>query len=269
MESKQSKRERTIRRELLMVRMQEQKIEEAAKNQRPAAWKANLEEKIPEKVRTGLESAFCTGFGLVFDQGRAIIERSYNKKGLKSDHDARDTALHAGTGGRQLRQMNRSAKRSDLLNMAVTTAEGVGLGALGIGMPDVVLFLSMLLKGIYETALHYGFDYESRQEQLLILKMMSASLSTGADYSWMNRQVDKLLNQDRLAVTEEEFKAQLRQTASVFAVDMLLLKFIQGLPVVGIFGGAANPVYYNKVMAYVRLKYKKRYLLKQEKGTSN
>ena len=50
-------------------------------------------------------------------------------------------------------------------------------------------------------------------------------------------------------------------TASAFALDMLLLKFIQGIPVIGLVGGAANPVYYKKVMQYVQLKYKKRYLL--------
>ena len=60
-------------------------------------------------------------------------------------------------------------------------------------------------------------------------------------------------------------KAQIRETASVFAMDMLILKFIQGLPIVGIIGGAANPVYYRKVMRYVQLMYRKRYLLKQKK----
>ena len=48
-------------------------------------------------------------------------------------------------------------------------------------------------------------------------------------------------------------------------MDMLILKFIQGLPIVGIIGGAANPVYYRKVMRYVQLMYRKRYLLKQKK----
>ena len=42
-----------------------------------------------------------------------------------------------------------------------------------------------------------------------------------------------------------------------------MLKFVQGIPVVGVLGGIANPAYYNKVMKYVRLKYRKRYLLKQ------
>jgi len=64
------------------------------------------------------------------------------------------------------------------------------------------------------------------------------------------------------AVLEE----QIRETASVFAMDMLILKFIQGLPVVGILGGVANPIYYNRVLKYVQLKYRKRYLLKQIKS---
>ncbi len=38
------------------------------------------------------------------------------------------------------------------------------------------------------------------------------------------------------------------------------MKFIQGLPVVGIIGGMGNPVYYRKIMDYIQLKYKKRYL---------
>ena len=45
---------------------------------------------------------------------------------------------------------------------------------------------------------------------------------------------------------------------------MLVMKFIQGLPVVGVIGGISNPVYYNRIMEYVRLKYHKRYLLEKK-----
>ena len=133
-------------------------------------------------------------------------------------------------------------------------------------MPDIVLFLGTLLKGIYETALHYGFDYDSRQEQLLILKMMEVSLSNGADWAGKNAEVDEMLSQETSEVTDEDVNNQIKATAAAFAMDMLLLKFVQGLPVVGILGGAANPVYYRKVMNYVQLKYHKRYLLKQKGG---
>ncbi|MDO4749478.1 MAG: EcsC family protein, partial [Eubacteriales bacterium] len=54
---------------------------------------------------------------------------------------------------------------------------------------------------------------------------------------------------------------QIEKTGTAFAVDMLLAKFVQGLPVVGVLGGVGNPVCYNRVMRYVHLKYRKRYLL--------
>ena len=77
--------------------------------------------------------------------------------------------------------------------------------------------------------------------------------------------MDALLREDAVAVTPEVLTEQIRKTASAFAVDMLVLKFLQGMPVVGILGGAANPLYYRKVMEYVQRKYRKRYLLKQLK----
>ena len=261
----QKRREMALTKELLAVEKQEKKMQQAALKAKPAAWKTELESRIPEKVYTGLESAFCKGFGLVFDQGRAIIEKGYNKEDIQADYTIRDFAVQVKGGRKELKKMHKSAKQSDLLNLAVTTVEGVGLGALGVGMPDIVLFLGTLLKGVYETALNYGFDYESRQEQLFILKMMQTALSTGED--WMKRNADVVL--ETVGITDEDFKAQMKDTASAFAVDMLLLKFIQGLPVVGIIGGAANPVYYSKVMKYVQMKYRKRYLLKQKGVTSN
>lgn len=252
-----------ISRELLTLQFQEKKMVESALKAKPLNWKAPLEQKIPEKVYSGLESAFCKGFALVFDKGRRLIELTYKKEQLKNDHILRDKAVQTKGSRKDFKQMRKSARRCDSLNMAATTAEGIALGALGVGMPDIVLFLTTLLKGIYETAIHYGFEYESREELYLILKMMETSLKSGKDWVRSNTKVDALLEEDAIAICEEAFQEQMERTASAFAVDMLLLKFIQGMPVVGILGGAANPVYYNKVMKYVQLKYRKRYLLRQ------
>ena len=268
MKTIQSKRNKALQKELLLVEKQEQKLARSAMKANPAAWKTQLEQKIPVKVYSGLESAFCKGFSVVFNQGRSIIEKGYNKENIKADHVIRDYAVQVKGGRKELKQMRKSASQSNFLNLAATTLEGIGLGALGIGMPDIVLFIGTLLKGIYETALNYGFDYESRQEQALILKMMAASLSTGEDWVGMDEQVDALLLASENAISEESFDEQMRETASAFAVDMLLLKFVQGLPLIGIIGGAANPVYYNKVMKYVQLKYRKRYLLRQKERGS-
>lgn len=250
--------------ELLIAQKQEKRMAQAAMKAKPAVWKTELESRIPQKVYTGLESAFCKGFSLVFQQGRAVIEKGCRKADIRADYAVQDFAVQVKGSRKELRKLHKQAKQTDLINLAVTTVEGIGLGALGIGMPDIVLFLGTLLKGIYEAALHYGFDYASRQEQVLILKMMEISLITGADWASKNLEVDEMLSQQTLEVMDADFQSQIKATASAFAVDMLLLKFVQGLPVVGILGGAANPVYYRKVMNYVQLKYRKRYLLKQK-----
>lgn len=254
-----------LRRELLKIQTEEQKLRKKAETAKPADWKKALEQKIPEKVYTGLETAFCTGFSLVFQHGRKLIELTYKKENLKQEHILRDQAVQTEGSRRDFKQMQKNVRNAGLKNMAATTAEGMALGALGVGMPDVVLFLATLLKGVYETALHYGFQYETPEEQYLILRMMSASLKTGRAWLREDAKVEELLQADAMGVDPEVLKEQIKKTASAFAVDMLVLKFIQGMPVVGFLGGAANPVYYRKVMDYVQRKYRKRYLLKQLK----
>ena len=59
----------------------------------------------------------------------------------------------------------------------------------------------------------------------------------------------------------EDLEAQIQAVGNAFAIDMLAAKFIQGLPVVGAFGGLSNPVCWKQVMTYVQLKYRKRYLM--------
>lgn len=266
MDKIQKKQIKTLNREFRALQRREDRLMAAAVKAHTPGWKRALEAKVPPKVYDGLNSAFGKGFSLVFQHGRALIEKTYKKQAIVQGHTARDTGFQTSGTRKDMKQMHKSAGRANTLNVVLTTAEGIGLGALGIGMPDIVLFLTTVLRGVYETALHYGFDYESRFEQLLILKMMAASLSTGEEWFRRNKEVNDWLLAGERAVTEAELQDQIRDTASVFAVDMLLLKFIQGLPVVGILGGAANPVYYQRILRYVQLKYKRRYLLKYQKA---
>ena len=266
MEKNRKKQIKSLNKEFAILQRQEDKLMAAAMKAKAPGWKKTLEDKVPEKVYTGLHSAFGKGFSLVFQHGRKLIEKTYKKDEMAAAHAARDQGFQIIGRRKEMKQMHKSARRSSHLNVAMTTVEGIGLGALGVGMPDIVLFLATLLRGIYETAIHYGFQYESRFEQMLILKMMAASLASGEDWFHRNKEVNDWILAGPREITEEEFLAQIQETASVFAVDMLLLKFIQGLPVVGIIGGAANPVYYNRVIRFVQLKYRRRYLLNHQKN---
>ena len=257
---KKDKRRTALEKEYAAVLKKETQLKQSAMRATAPHWKTDLEKKVPEKVYHSLEAAFSKAFSVVFTQGVGVIEKTYSRRNLEATYSVQDYAVQVKGGRRELKQVKRNAERSGMTNTALTTVEGIGLGALGIGLPDIVVFVGMLLKGVYEMALSYGFSYDTPEERLFILRMMEAALTKGEAFAAKNAQVDGMV-EEMPQVGDDEVQVQIQKTGSAFAVDMLLLKFVQGFPFVGILGGAANPVYYNKVMRYVQLKYQKRYLL--------
>lgn len=250
---------RSRTKELQYAAKQEQLLQKNAMREIPK-WKAALTEKVPASVYHGLRGAFGKAFSLVFEKGTPLIDKTLDHTALTQEYQLQDYAVRLTQSRKELKRMRKAADKSKLLGSAVTMAEGVGLGALGIGMPDIAVFIGMLLRGAYECAVRYGFAYDTPQGRYLILRMMETALLRGDAWTEANAEVDALLTLHR-QVTEEELKAQIQRTADAFALDMLITKFVQGLPVVGIAGGIFNPVYYSRILQYVQLKYYKRYLL--------
>ena len=257
---KKDKKRAALEKEYAAVLKKETQLKQSAMKATAPRWKTDLEKKVPEKVYHSLEAAFSKAFSVVFTQGVGVIEKTYHRQNLEETYSVQDYAVQVKGGRKELKQVKRNAGRTGLANTVLTTVEGIGLGALGIGLPDIVVFVGMLLKGIYETALSYGFSYDTPEERLFILRMMEATLTKGHAFAVKNARVDGMIEEMPQA-GDDEVLAQIQKTGSAFAVDMLLLKFVQGFPLVGVIGGAANPIYYNMVMRYVQLKYQKRYLL--------
>lgn len=255
-------RMKAIEKELKRIQNAENRMRTRAEKSTTPAWKKEIEQKVPEKVLDGLQKAFAKAFSLIFEKGAGIIEKSYHKETLEKEFLIRDYAIGLTGGKKELRRIRADAAAKRTAAALGTAVEGIGLGALGIGVPDIALWLGVLLRGIYETALLYGYDYRSAAEKLFILKIMEASMQRGAAWVSLNQEVDACLcREEGERPTGEALKAQIEKTALAFATDMLVMKFIQGIPIVGIVGGAANPVFYQKVMGYAQLKYRKRYLL--------
>lgn len=260
------KKQRTLEKQLRALARQEDRLANRALQAAPPAWKSKLEEKIPAKASAALEAAFVKAFGLVFEKGTRVIEKSYNREALQTGFTLRQHAMQVRGARQDYGAFRRELRGAETKNLLLTTAEGVGLGLLGIGLPDLVLFVGMLLKGVYETALHYGFSYDSPQERYWILQVLQTSLTKGEDWQTCHHRVCQVLPDRLPEPTPAQWDQQLDATARTFALDMLLLKFIQGLPLVGVLGGAGNPVYYRRVMRYTQLAYAKRYLLQRQKG---
>ncbi len=225
-------------------------------------WKKKLESKVPPALEKTLTKAFCKAFALIFKKGTALIEKTYNKQNIHEDYRTHRFALDLN-GKRELKRVKMKLIKSDLLTTLLTSTEGAALGAAGIGLPDIVAFTSLLLRSIYECALRFDFSYDTPEEQYIILKMIECAFAKDSDFDTLNAEIDSLMNSAPLYTpTAEQLKKQLEKTASCLAMDMLVMKFIQGIPVVGVIGGISNGIYSRRIMKYVSLKYQKRYFMK-------
>ena len=247
--------------ELERISRQEEKLRRQH-HKEPVQWKTALEAKVPPKIYDNLKSVFAKAFHVIFEKGTDLIEKTYRKEEIEKDFKVRDYAVNLEMNSRDLALLEANAHLSNLVSLAVSTVEGVGLGALGIGLPDIVLFVSMILRGCYETALRYGFQYDTDEEKWFILLLLEGAMVRGEDWDKCNQMIDEQIRQP-VTPAKELLDEQMKKTADAFAMDMLLTKFIQGLPFVGMVGGAANPYYYRKILNFVRLKYRKRYLLQK------
>lgn len=228
-----------------------------------SALQQKLEEKIPEKLEETLNAAFIKAFDLVFEKGTGLIEKTYNKDQQKTDYQVREYAAGLKESRKTVKAFGRQSQGTRMKNLMISGVEGVGLGLLGIGLPDIPLFIAVILKSVYEIALSYGFEYESEKEQWFILKMIETALKKGEELERNNSLLNAWIDQNGIGETVKGRKEQSKETAAALAEALLYMKFLQGIPVVGVAGGAADTVYLKKITDYAELKYKRRFLRKK------
>ena len=218
-----------------------------------------LESKIPDGLQNTLDIAFAKAFELIFEKGTGIIEKTYDKNGIEKQYKVNEYSAELYEDRSSLRMFSKKASNSGNKNLVITSVEGVGLGVLGIGLPDIPLFTAVLLKSIYEVALHFGYSYDTKEEKFFILKLIQAALSYGPDLIAFDDQLNKFIDDGKLPDNYEQ-SLQIRGTAGTMSTELLYMKFLQGLPVVGAIGGAYDTVYLQKVLKYAKLKYHRRFL---------
>lgn len=223
-----------------------------------------IQSKIPVKLKSTLNAAFYKGFQFVFEKGSPYIEKTYSKDQIEMDFDINNYAVDKRANKRHMKRLDKQSEQSKLLNTSFSAIEGGVLGVLGIGIPDIPLFLSVVIKTIYEVALSYGFGYSSEEEKTYILLLICGAITKGDIQKQYDKEIEKLgTSLDRNIVTDVHLEEQMKITSEVFSDALLTAKFIQGIPIVGVVGGAVNYNILNKISNYSRIKYKKRYLNKK------
>lgn len=218
-----------------------------------------LAEKVPEKLQNTLNAAFAKAFETIFEKGSGIIEKTYKREELEIQHKVNTYAAELSESRKSLRKFNKDAGSKSGKNLLFSGLSGIGMGLIGVGLPDIPVFTGTLLKSIYETSLNYGFDYDRPEEKYFILKIIEGALSYGSRLSGCNNALNDFIENPVLPKDFSE-KLQIKNTAAAMSKELLYMKFLQGIPVVGTVGGAYNTVYLQRVQKYAKLKYYRRFL---------
>lgn len=238
-------------------------------------WIRFVAKRIPETLQSTLDNAFNKAFVTVFDKGAALIEKTYNKR--KQVHLFKRNAIklrHEEFNSKSVKKFEKQAKRTIQRNLIFSLFEGIGLGLVGYGIPDIPIFVSVLLRSIYEISISYGFDYTTDREKLFILKIIDASLANGDNLKKKDAGINNLIDRYYMEDAEEdvpmtdEFVVELQiirqidHSAEALSHELLYGKFVQGTPFVGVVGGISDFTCLKRMTDYALLKYKRRFLLK-------
>ena len=224
-----------------------------------------LDRFVPDKLSSTLNAAFFKGFEVIFEKGTVVIEKTYNKQQKEKDFQINSYAAGLGADRKSVRKFTKQAKSAKATNLLVSTVEGVGLGLVGAGIPDIPLFIAMLLKSVYEIALSYGYSYETEEEKVFILKLIQVAMMDDEDFLRANGEFNELIDQivedgDRLEGYRVDKVAQMKATSQALSAEMIYTKFLQGTMIIGMAGGIFDPIYINRISDYAVLKYRRRFL---------
>ena len=267
----------------------EKKLLKRYGNKKEPFWEKKLQKAVPDGLSEKLETAFYQAFRVILENGTAVIERTFSKEKLMAEYKTREYAGKLYPIRKNLAAGRKLAARNAAAGVAGACAEGAVLGLLGIGLPDIPLFLAVLLRNIYTQALHFGVDYSTAEEQEFLLELLALSLSSEGSFAEqdaeMNRKIYRLAGEDRQArkgrpacdgipgkgeQSDEEGGKEREKTNLDAAVirasralsgELLYMKFLQGIPVAGLIGGLYDGIYMKKVSDYVAIKLERRYLL--------
>lgn len=229
---------------------------------------AKLRGRIPNTVRANLKYAFEKAFSLLFGpEGTRFLAHTYAKKKLETQARTWETPLSPTQAKKTLSALERGAGLTASIESAATGVEGTVLGLLGVGLPDIPVLLAFLLRSLYQTATRYGFSYDSPAERAYLLLLLQGSLSDGVDRRELSARADRLGRAlDHGWETHFNLDEEIRKTAILLSERLLLVKFIQGFPIVGAVGGLSNLSLSSAVSEYGGIKYKKRFLERKVRG---
>lgn len=223
-----------------------------------------LEGKVPDKLQDTLNIAFQKAFSVLFEKATPVLEKTYNKKKAENDYKVKEYIHNLSGDKRTLKVFRKSSSSKAAVNTAVSGIAGTAMGAFGVGIPDIPVLVSLMLRSIYEIAISYGFAYEKEEEKYFILQVIRAAVSGGEAFTELDEQLN-LFSQEPKLPGEYYREQHIIWTSNALSGELLYMKFLQGIPIVGAVGGFYDTAYMKQITEYASLKYRRRFLIKQIK----
>lgn len=226
-----------------------------------------LEDKVPPKLEATLDAAFSKAFHLIFSKGSSIISKTFSTDKLISEFQTANADLTIQGSGRQMRTFKRRASATGTAHTLISTVTGAALGFVGGTIPDIVLFITLLLRNIYQISMKYGYAFDTDEEKKFILRVIAAAVQDGDAMIQADKAINYLI---KAGISTDDSTVDDRITDAAVALGhaLLLMKFLQKIPVVGVVGGASDFIYMERISDYAVLKYQRRFLTDQLRSSS-
>lgn len=225
--------------------------------------KEKVLEKIPPKALEQsanlLEKAFEKSFDLVWEKGSSLIGKLCSaEKRLNRYEQFAQKPLSSW----ELSRLGCEVALRASATMAFSSVQGGVMGALGIGLPDVPIFLAAVFKTLFEISLSFGYPYDTPPEKVYQLLLICAAVASDEEERRRAGQdADCAAVQIRLgllpAVTVEEAKSR---ASKALCSAALAGKMVQGMPIVGVYGGFRNGALLKQIGSLAAVKYQQRML---------
>lgn len=222
-----------------------------------------LEGKVPPKLQDTLNAAFVKSFALIFEKGTPLLARTIPAAEISRQYQENRFSAQLRRDRKSLQAFSRRSGKAEAINLTLSGVEGVVLGALGVGIPDIPVFTAMMLRSLYEMAGHFGFPCDSPREQYFQLLLIQGAFSYGEELLSCDRELNRFMEAPVLPDGFDR-SAQITKAAQPLSQQLLYMKFLQGIPVVGAAGGAYDVVCLHRVQRYAKLKYQRRLLLEHK-----
>ncbi len=224
-----------------------------------------LDRFVPDKLTDTLDAAFFKAFQIIFEKGTGVIEKTYNKRRKQNDFRIDTFAAELSQDRRSVQRFTKRARSAKKINLLVSSVEGIGFGIVGLGLPDIPLFITMVLKSVYEIAISYGYHYDTDEEKVFILKIIQVAMLNEEEFVVANNEMNELIDQivadgDSMDGYRVYKEAQMRATSKSLSTEMIYTKFLQSQFLVGVAGGIFDPIYVSRISDYAVLKYRRRFL---------